>query len=91
MLKRLFVTSSDYKNGKEQEKEDKSVDEKAILTLIFSFIDDVKMEMNVSIAFSSTFLSSFSCSFPFLPSLEVILRSFIVVGIQVLQRVWLKV
>ena len=36
MLKRLFVTSSDDKNGKEQEKENKSVDEKAILTLFFS-------------------------------------------------------
>ena len=80
-----FVTSSDDKNGKEQEKENKSVDEKAILTFIFSFIDDVKIKMNVSITFSFTLLSSFSCSFPFLPSLEVILRSFIVVRIQVFQ------
>ena len=73
-MKDLKITSSDGKNGKEQEKEDKSVDEKAILTFIFIFTSSIKLKMNVSIAFSSTLLFSFSCSFPFLSSLEVTKR-----------------
>lgn len=54
-------------------------------------IDDIKIQRNVSIVFSSALLSPFSCFIPFLPSLEVVLTSFSVVGVQMHKIVWSKV